>query len=140
MSAIRPFHLAIPVHDLEITREFYGDILGCSTGRESENWIDFNFFGHQLVTHLDKNMNISDSTNTVDGNRVPVPHFGIILKKKDWDTLAKKLSAANVDFIVEPRTRFKDNTGEQSTMFIKDPSGNALEFKSFQDDGHIFTR
>jgi len=140
MSAIRPFHLAIPVHDLEIAREFYGDILGCSTGRESENWIDFNFFGHQLVTHLDKNMNISDSTNTVDGNRVPVPHFGIILKKKDWDTLAKKLSAANVDFIVEPRTRFKDNTGEQSTMFIKDPSGNALEFKSFHDDGHIFTR
>jgi len=140
MSAIRPFHLAIPVHDLEIAREFYGDILGCSTGRESENWIDFNFFGHQLVTHLDKNMNISDSTNTVDGNRVPVPHFGIILKKKDWDTLAKKLSAANVEFIIEPRTRFKDNTGEQSTMFMKDPSGNALEFKSFQDDGHIFTR
>ena len=140
MSAIRPFHLAILVHDLEKAREFYGDILGCSTGRESENWIDFNFFGHQLVTHLDKNMNISDSTNTVDGDRVPVPHFGIILKKKDWDTLAKKLSAANVDFIIEPRTRFKDNTGEQSTMFIKDPSGNALEFKSFQDDGHIFTR
>ena len=140
MSAIRPFHLAIPVHDLEIAREFYGDILGCSTGRESENWIDFNFFGHQLVTHLDNNMNISDSTNTVDGDRVPVPHFGIILKKKNWDTLAKKLSAANVDFIIEPRTRFKDNTGEQSTMFIKDPSGNALEFKSFQDDGHIFTR
>ena len=140
MSAIRPFHLAIPVHDLEVAREFYGDILGCSTGRESENWIDFNFFGHQLVTHLDKNMNISDSTNTVDGDRVPVPHFGIILKKKDWGTLAKKLSAANVDFIVEPRTRFKDNTGEQSTMFIKDPSGNALEFKSFQEDGHIFTR
>jgi len=140
MSAIRPFHLAIPVHDLEIAREFYGDILGCSTGRESENWIDFNFFGHQLVTHLDKNMNISDSTNTVDGNRVPVPHFGIILKKKNWDTLAKKLSAANVEFIIEPRTRFKDNTGEQSTMFMKDPSGNALEFKSFQDDGHIFTR
>ena len=140
MSAIRPFHLAIPVHDLEIAREFYGDILGCSTGRESENWIDFNFFGHQLVTHLDKNMNISDSTNTVDGNRVRVPHFGIILKKKDWDTLAKKLSAANVEFIIEPRTRFKDNAGEQSTMFIKDPSGNALEFKSFQDDDHIFIK
>ena len=140
MSAIRPFHLAIPVHDLEIAREFYGDILGCSTGRESENWIDFNFFGHQLVTHLDKNMNISDSTNTVDGNRVPVPHFGIILKKKDWDTLAHHLSSSNIDFIIEPRTRFKDNSGEQSTMFIKDPSGNALEFKSFHDDGHIFTR
>ena len=140
MSAIRPFHLAIPVHDLEIAREFYGDILGCSTGRESENWIDFNFFGHQLVTHLDKNMNISDSTNTVDGNRVPVPHFGIILKKKDWDTLAHTLSFSNIDFIIEPRTRFKDNTGEQSTMFIKDPSGNALEFKSFHDDGHIFIK
>ena len=140
MSAIRPFHLAIPVHDLEIAREFYGGVLGCSTGRESENWIDFNFFGHQLVTHLDKSMNISDFTNTVDGDRVPVPHFGIILKKKNWDTLAKKLSAANVEFIIEPRTRFRDDSGEQSTMFMKDPSGNALEFKSFQDDGHIFTR
>jgi extradiol dioxygenase family protein len=140
MSAIRPFHLAILVHDLEKAREFYGGVLGCSTGRESENWIDFNFFGHQLVTHLDKSMNISDFTNTVDGDRVPVPHFGIILKKKNWDTLAKKLSAANVEFIIESRTRFKDNTGEQSTMFMKDPSGNALEFKSFQDDGHIFTR
>ena len=140
MSAIRPFHLAILVHDLEKALEFYGGVLGCSTGRESENWIDFNFFGHQLVTHLDKSMNISDFTNTVDGDRVPVPHFGIILKKKNWDTLAKKLSAANVEFIIEPRTRFKDNTGEQSTMFMKDPSGNALEFKSFQDDGHIFTR
>ena len=140
MSAIRPFHLAIPVHDLEIAREFYGDILGCSTGRESENWIDFNFFGHQLVTHLDKNMNISDSTNTVDGDRVPVPHFGIILKRKDWYTLAHNLSSSNIDFIIEPRTRFKNNTGEQSTMFIKDPSGNALEFKSFHDDGHIFRK
>ena len=140
MSAIRPFHLAIPVHDLEIAREFYGDILGCSTGRESEDWIDFNFFGHQLVTHLDKNMQISDSTNTVDGDRVPVPHFGIILKKKDWDTLAHHLSSSNIDFIIEPRTRFKDNSGEQSTMFIKDPSGNALEFKSFHDDGHIFIK
>ena len=140
MSAIRPFHLAIPVHDLEIAREFYGDILGCSTGRESENWIDFNFFGHQLVTHLDKNMNIFDSTNTVDGDRVPVPHFGIILKRKDWYTLAHNLSSSNIDFIIEPRTRFKNNTGEQSTMFIKDPSGNALEFKSFHDDGHIFRR
>ena len=140
MSAIRPFHLAILVHDLEKALEFYGGVLGCSTGRESENWIDFNFFGHQLVTHLDKSMNISDFTNTVDGDRVPVPHFGIILKKKNWDTLAKKLSAANVEFIIEPRTRFKDNAGEQSTMFIKDPSGNALEFKSFQDDDHIFIK
>jgi extradiol dioxygenase family protein len=140
MSAIRPFHLAILVHDLEKALEFYGGVLGCSTGRESENWIDFNFFGHQLVTHLDKSMNISDSTNTVDGDRVPIPHFGIILKKNNWDTLAKKLSAANVEFIIEPRTRFKDNAGEQSTMFINDPSGNALEFKSFQDDDHIFIK
>jgi len=140
MSAIRPFHLAILVHDLEKAREFYGGVLGCSTGRESENWIDFNFFGHQLVTHLDKSMNISDFTNTVDGDRVPVPHFGIILKRKDWYTLAHNLSSSNIDFIIEPRTRFKNNTGEQSTMFIKDPSGNALEFKSFHDDGHIFRR
>jgi len=140
MSSLRPFHLAIPVHDLELARQFYEGTLGCSKGRESKKWIDFNFFGHQLVTHLDASKHISEIANEVDGNRVPVPHFGIILKKKDWDTLAQKLSAAKIKFIIEPRTRFKSNAGEQSTMFIKDPSGNALEFKSFQNDSNIFKR
>ena len=140
MQTLRPFHLAIPVHDLELAREFYGRILGCSTGRESDIWIDYDFFGHQLVTHLDSNMNASEISNPVDGDKVPVPHFGIILKKKDWDALTQKLSAANIKFIIEPHTRFKSNVGEQSTVFIKDPSGNALEFKSFQDDDHIFNK
>ena len=137
---LRPFHLAIPVHNLDLAREFYSDILGCTTGRESKKWIDFDFFGHQLVTHLSTKKRVSDIVNIVDGDRVPVPHFGIILEKKDWDTLAKKLSATNIKFIIEPRTRFKGNAGEQSTMFIKDPSGNTLEFKSFQNDTDIFMK
>ena len=140
MTTLRPFHLAIPVHNLDLAREFYSDILGCTTGRESKKWIDFDFFGHQLVTHLSTKKRVSDIVNIVDGDRVPVPHFGIILEKKDWDTLAKKLSATNIKFIIEPRTRFKGNAGEQSTMFIKDPSGNALEFKSFQNDTDIFKK
>lgn len=137
---LRPFHLAIPVHDLELARDFYGNILGCTSGRESNKWIDFDFFGHQLVTHLDVSNRISDIENKVDGDRVPVPHFGIILEKKDWDSLAQNLSESSVIFIIEPRTRFKGKAGEQSTMFIKDPSGNALEFKSFQNDSEIFKR
>ena len=137
---LRPFHLAIPVHNLDLAREFYSDILGCTTGRESKKWIDFDFFGHQLVTHLSTKKRVSDIVNIVDGDRVPVPHFGIILEKKDWDTLAKKLSATNIKFIIEPRTRFKGKAGEQSTMFIKDLSGNVLEFKSFQNDTDIFKR
>ncbi len=140
MTTLRPFHLAIPVHNLDLAREFYSDILGCTTGRESKKWIDFDFFGHQLVTHLSTKIRVSDIVNIVDGDRVSVPHFGIILKKEDWDTLAKKLSATNIKFIIEPRTRFKGNAGEQSTMFIKDPSGNALEFKSFQNDTDIFMK
>lgn len=138
MLDLRPFHLAITVHDLEKARAFYGGVLGCSTGREADHWIDFDFFGHQLVTHLDTSINASEMSNAVDGDYVPVPHFGIILEKKDWDALAKKLSAANVEFIIKPKTRFKSNVGEQSTMFIKDPSGNSLEFKAFQNDTDIF--
>lgn len=137
---LRPFHLAIPVHNLDLAGEFYGNVLGCTTGRESKKWIDFDFFGHQLVTHLSTKKRVSDIVNIVDGDRVPVPHFGIILEKKDWDTLAKKLSATNIKFIIEPRTRFKGKAGEQSTMFIKDLSGNVLEFKSFQNDTDIFKR
>lgn len=140
MSTLRPFHLAIPVHNLDIARKFYKDILGCTTGRESEHWIDFNFFGHQLVTHLSTNKSVSDVENIVDGDRVPVPHFGIILVKKDWNILVQDLSESGIKFIIEPRTRFKGKAGEQSTMFIKDPSGNVLEFKSFQNDTHIFKR
>ncbi len=140
MSHIRPFHLAIPVDDLRVAREFYRDILGCTTGRESEHWIDFNFFGHQLVTHLSINKSVSDVVNIVDGDRVSVPHFGIILEKKVWDTMVQNLSELGVKFIIEPRTRFKGKAGEQSTLFIKDPSGNILEFKSFQNDTNIFKR
>lgn len=140
MSPLRPFHLAIPVHDLELARDFYEGTLGCSTGRESKKWIDFNFFGHQLVTHLDASKRISEIANEVDGDRVPVPHFGIILKKEDWESLSQKLSGTNVNFIIKPRTRFKKNAGEQSTLFIEDPSGNTLEFKSFQNDSNIFKK
>jgi extradiol dioxygenase family protein len=140
MSPLRPFHLAIVVHDLELARDFYEGTLGCTTGRESKKWIDFNFFGHQLVTHLDASKRISEIANEVDGDRVPVPHFGIILKKEDWESLSQKLSGTNVNFIIKPRTRFKKNAGEQSILFIEDPSGNALEFKSFQNDSNIFKR
>lgn len=140
MSSLRPFHLAIPVHDLDQAHAFYAGVLGCTTGRETKRWIDFNFFGHQLVTHLDTSANANKFTNPVDGDKVPVPHFGVILKKKDWDILANKLSKAKVKFIIEPRTRFKGNAGEQSTLFIKDTSGNVLEFKSFQDDKEIFRK
>jgi len=140
MSPLRPFHLAIVVHDLELARDFYEGTLGCSTGRESKKWIDFNFFGHQLVTHLDASKRISEIANEVDGDRVPVPHFGIILKKENWESLSQKLSGTNVNFIIKPRTRFKKNAGEQSTLFIEDPSGNTLEFKSFQNDSNIFKK
>ncbi len=128
------------VHDLELARDFYEGTLGYNTGRESKKWIDFNFFGHQLVTHLDASKRISEIANEVDGDRVPVPHFGIILKKEDWESLSQKLSGTNVNFIIKPRTRFKKNAGEQSILFIEDPSGNALEFKSFQNDSNIFKR
>jgi extradiol dioxygenase family protein len=129
---LTPFHLAIPVNNLEESRKFYGELLGCDEGRSSEHWVDFNFFGHQLVCHLADSMD-EQTTNPVDGHDVPVPHFGIVLEMDDWRQLADKLKAVNTEFIIEPYTRFAGQPGEQATMFLHDPSGNALEFKAFRN-------
>lgn len=135
---IRPFHLAFPVNDLEETRKFYTEVLGCTIGRSSTDWIDFDFFGHQLSAHLRPDEVKRSLANHVDGKNVPVRHWGVILKMEDWKNLAKKLEALHVEFIIEPYTRFKGQVGEQSTMFFLDPSGNALEFKAFGNDASIF--
>lgn len=133
-----PFHLAFPVSDLEATRDFFTDVLGCATGRSSDRWIDFDFFGHQVVAHLaDAELNPAP-TNPVDGKQVPASHFGVILDWNDWHTLADKLKSANVEFLIEPNIRFEGEAGEQATMFFTEPSGNALEFKSFRDMSQIF--
>ncbi len=137
--SIQPFHLAMPVDNLEQARVFYVGVLGCEEGRSSEQWIDFNFFGHQFVAHLVETNSAQKSlTNNVDGHQVPVPHFGVILEWKDWQQLAEKLKQQKIQFIIEPTIRFKGEVGEQATMFFKDPAGNALEFKSFQDFSQIF--
>lgn len=138
MSDLRPFHLAIPVSDIISTREFYVDILGCSIGRESKVWIDFNFFGHQLSAHVKPDELVQTRTNPVDGEDIPVRHFGIVLDWDDWHALSAKLTEAGMDFLIKPIIRFKGQVGEQATMFIKDPSNNALEFKSFRDDASLF--
>ncbi len=133
-----PFHLAFPVTDLVKTRVFYEDLLGCSVGRTSDRWIDFNFHGHQITAHLCESMPHEPASNPVDGQAVPIKHFGAILEWEDWQTLANKLQAAGTDFIIEPYIRFKGEVGEQATMFFLDPSGNAIEFKSFKDFAQIF--
>lgn len=137
-TAIPPFHLAFPVHDLRAARAFYVDLLGCTTGRESDTWIDLNFWGHQVVAHLAHEDGPRAVTNQVDGKTVPAPHFGVVLEWDDWHALRDKLIAANMDFILEPYIRFAGLPGEQATLFIQDPSGNALEFKSFKDIGQLF--
>jgi extradiol dioxygenase family protein len=134
-----PFHLAFPVTDLEATRRFYADLLGCGTGRESERWIDFDFFGHQVTAHLTDRMP-AVSTNSVDGKNVPASHFGAVLDWDAWHELADKLRAAGVSFLIEPYIRFEGQTGEQATMFVTDPSGNGLEFKSFKNPREMFAR
>jgi extradiol dioxygenase family protein len=137
MSQLRPFHLAIPVNDLKETRNFYTTVLGCKEGRSSNHWVDLDFFGHQLVLHMaDKQQ--EQHSNPVDGHDVPVPHFGVVLTPDDWETLAERLKQHKVKFIVEPYTRFKGEPGEQSTLFFLDPSGNALEFKAFQNLNQLF--
>ncbi len=136
---IRPFHLAFPIKSIEETKIWYTNILGCSLGRESERWIDFNFFGHQISAHLSEKSDLI-THNKVDGQEVPSRHFGIILTPSDWNTLAKRLTDLEVEFIIKPCTRFKGEKGEQSTLFIKDPSENCLEFKSFKNDEMIFAR
>jgi uncharacterized protein len=133
-----PFHLAFPVDNLEETRKFYHDLLGCEIGRTSDRWIDFNFFGNQITAHLAHGEASKGPTNPVDGKQVPVKHFGAILEWHQWHNLADKLKEVNTDFIIEPYTRFEGQPGEQATMFCKDPSGNALEFKSFRDFSQIF--
>jgi|TARA_A100001388_G_scaffold169944_1_gene127031 hypothetical protein len=138
MKSLRPFHLAIPVDCLDKARNFYGSKLGFEEGRSDDHWIDYNFFGHQLVCHigeLNKNNN-----NEVDGKDVPIPHFGIILEWDDFDSFSSKLKTENINFIIEPYLRFSGLPGEQKTMFFKDPFGNALEFKSFKQDSEIFNK
>ncbi|WP_174279591.1 VOC family protein [Sphingomonas bacterium] len=138
--SLRPFHLAFPVHDLAAARAFYGGTMGCAEGRSSETWIDFDLFGHQIVAHLDPAATPVAVANAVDGHDVPVPHFGVVLTPAQWDVLATRVAAAGVAFGIAPHTRFRGQVGEQSTMFFRDPSGNALEFKAFADDGMLFAR
>ncbi len=133
------FHLAFPVNDLDAAREFYGGLLRCEEGRSSEHWIDFDLYGHQVVAHLAPDSGIKAS-NEVDSDSVPVPHFGIILPMDEWRQLAERLSATGVKFIIEPKVRFAGEVGEQATMFFLDPSGNALEFKSFADMSQVFAK
>ncbi len=134
------FHLAFPVRDLAEARAFYGGLLGCPEGRSSDQWVDFDFYGHQIVTHLAPDDLRGGATNAVDGHDVPVRHFGAILQPAVWDALAERLTAAGTRFIIAPNVRFKGQPGEQSTMFFLDPSGNALEFKAFADDAQVFAK
>jgi len=134
------FHLAFPVNDLADTREFYGGILACSEGRSSERWIDFDLYGHQIVAHLSESGAGVKASNHVDVDSVPVPHFGIILPMNEWEELAERLRNHGVEFVIEPKIRFKGEVGEQATMFFLDPSGNALEFKAFADFSQVFAK
>ncbi len=135
---MRPFHLAIPVPDLHKARQFYGLVLGCAEGRSAATWVDFDFFGHQLVFHCNPQQKISRFINPVDAQAVPVPHFGVILAWQPWEELAEKLRAHGTIFVIEPYIRFQGKPGEQATMFFYDPNGLALEFKAFKDDALIF--
>jgi extradiol dioxygenase family protein len=142
MPELTPFHLAIPVRDLAAARAFYGGLLGCREGRSAAEWVDFDFFGHQLVCHAVAGGEHGRlAHNPVDGHDVPVPHFGIVLEMRDWEVLAAQLKAAGVAFVIEPTVRFKGRPGEQATMFLTDPSGNVLEFKAFRDiESQLFAR
>lgn len=134
------FHLAFPVKELEETMKFYRDLLGCKTGRSSDKWIDFDFWGHQVVAHLSPEDAGKSASNEVDGHKVPAKHFGVILEWGEFDKLAKKLKKAGQEFVIEPYIRFEGKPGEQATMFFLDPSGNALEFKAFKDENQIFAK
>lgn len=137
---MRPFHIALAVSDLSKARQFYGDILGCEEGRSDETWVDFNFFGHQLVFHLNPDHKVERFLNPVDSHPVPIPHFGVILEWADWEALAATLRHHDVPFVVEPYVRFKGKPGEQGTMFFYDPNGLSLEFKAFKNDSMIFEK
>jgi uncharacterized protein len=138
--ALTPFHIAFPVDDLAKARAFYGGVLGCPEGRSSDEWIDFDLFGHQIVAHLAPARADRPHHNPVDGHDVPVPHFGVVLIMEDWQKLAERLTEAGTRFVIEPHIRFKGRAGEQATMFFLDPAGNALEFKAFADMGQLFAR
>ncbi|MES2819255.1 MAG: VOC family protein [Pseudomonadota bacterium] len=140
--ALSPFHLAIPVQDLAAARRFYGELFGCAEGRSSAQWVDFDFFGHQLVIHQAPKMAYQEAahSNPVDGHDVPVPHFGVVLDWADWGALAARLQARQTPFVIEPHVRFQGQAGEQATFFLLDPCGNALEFKAFKDIGQLFAR
>jgi extradiol dioxygenase family protein len=136
-----PFHLAFPVHDLAAARAFYGGILGCPEGRSSPDWVDFDFHGHQIVAHLaPEEARRKPATSPVDGDAVPVPHFGVVLDMGEWTKTAERLRAAGVAFVIEPHIRFRGNVGEQATMFFFDPSGNAIELKAFADPSRLFAK
>ena len=136
---IPPFHLAIPVNNLDAARAFYGGVMQCAEGRSSDSWIDFNFFGHQLVVHQGTPLGQAD-TNNVDGKQVPSFHFGAVLDWEDWHALAARLAASDVEFVIEPGIRFEGEVGEQATMFFLDPAGNALELKAFRDPSQLFAK
>ncbi len=134
------FHCAFGVNDLASTRDFYAGLLGCEEGRSAERWVDFSLSGHQLSAHLVEGVQARNATNPVDGDDVPIPHFGLILAWQDWHVLAERLRGRGVRFVIEPHVRFVGKAGEQATMFLKDPSGNSLEFKAFEDQGQLFAR
>lgn len=136
---LQPFHLAFPVRDKEEARAFYAGVLGCGVGRESDHWIDLDLYGHQIVAHVTAGAG-PKGHNPVDGEEVPVPHFGVVLGWDDWHTLADRLRAQGIRFVIEPQIRFKGQVGEQATMFFLDPSGNALEFKAFRDIASLFAK
>jgi hypothetical protein len=138
--SLPPFHLAFPVDDLAAARSFYGGVMGCAEGRSSDEWVDFDFHGHQIVAHLAPGEAGDRASNYVDGHGVPVPHFGLVLEMADWEALAQRLRAAGCEFVIEPTVRFRGKPGEQATMFLRDPAGNALEFKAFADKGQLFAR
>jgi extradiol dioxygenase family protein len=142
MSAapLHPFHLAFPVNDLAAARTFYGGLLGCPEGRSSPDWIDFNFYGHQIVAHLAPGETTDVAANAVDGHGVPVRHFGVVLSMEEWEAAAEKLTKANIEFVIKPYIRFRGEPGEQATMFFKDPSGNAIEMKAFADINSLFAK
>ncbi|MBO9603242.1 MAG: VOC family protein [Novosphingobium sp.] len=135
---LRPFHLAFPVRDIAEARAFWGGLVGCPEGRSAPDWVDFDFYGHQIVAHLAPEACRAAASNPVDGHDVPVPHFGIVLTLEDWQALADRLTAAGVEFAIEPHIRFAGQPGEQATMFFRDPSGNAIEMKAFADLGQLF--
>lgn len=137
---MNPFHLAVPVNNLQKARQFYGEILNCEEGRSSDHWVDFNLFGHQFVIHYKEGYQSNLLYNDVDTHDVPVPHFGVVLPWEDWEVLATRLKKHSIEFIIEPYIRFKGEVGEQATMFFLDPSGNALEFKAFKDMSQLFAR